>query len=182
MTPEETLQKYEAFKAEYERLLSPVAGPITQGFQSGDYKPAEPVDDLIRYVYTVAKLSHERRDLIIAMTQAYMELPPNRPELRGNDYPSSVEQLGYPILHALNISMRAILMQKKTLFVDLGFIDGWTVTLLADGLVWTIYNAPEDGAPIIATRQLCVPLLVMLLPGEDWAGLDDRIKRVVGAS
>lgn len=65
--------KYEVLRVAYIRLLSPLVDPIVEGRKQGIYNPPDAVDELIRFVYSVAKLSHEHRALTVAMVRSYCD-------------------------------------------------------------------------------------------------------------
>jgi AcrR family transcriptional regulator len=60
---------YDLLTAAYERLLSPVVDPILAATAAGTYDPPDVLDELVRYVYTVARVSKDRANLVSAISK-----------------------------------------------------------------------------------------------------------------
>lgn len=67
--------KYDILQAAHEQLLAPVIQPIVRGVEDGTYNPSDPIEELLRYMYAVNKLSYEHQALTMAMIKAYFEVP-----------------------------------------------------------------------------------------------------------
>ncbi|EKX60661.1 TetR/AcrR family transcriptional regulator [Streptomyces ipomoeae] len=68
--------KYDILQAAHERLLAPVIQPLVRGAEDGTYNPSEPVEELIRYTYAVAKMSNSCRALTVALVDSRYAVPP----------------------------------------------------------------------------------------------------------
>lgn len=68
--------KYAVLRAAYERLLAPVTEPVKTLYGQADYKPTDRVDEVVRFLYAVTKVSYDHRALTNAMIRAYFEVPP----------------------------------------------------------------------------------------------------------
>ncbi|MCX4699015.1 TetR family transcriptional regulator [Streptomyces sp. NBC_01373] len=174
--------KYEVLRATHERLLSPIVDPITDATIQGIYNPPDAIDELIRFFYSVALVSHKHRALTVAMVRAYFEVEP-APFALLSDEPSE----RYALLGG-QISKGITCILRRDPFRNHRSIDkrSYARTLLLD-----LYHSPTDAAPRVVTRVPCeqiVRLHAQVLDGwvwRDWpfVGRDwnERIERVEAA-
>ena len=172
--------KWEVLRAAHERLLAPIIQPIVQGQENGTYNPTDGVYELIRYIYSITKMSHEHRALTVAMVRAYFETPPeNRPELYGI--------LDHDLLLAGHIAtgMYPILMNPP--FAPEGFFGAalrkritqrGSYLYHATALLMEIYHFPNEDAPMRVTRTTCGELLPVELPETYDLSMLNRINEI----
>ncbi|KUO18402.1 TetR/AcrR family transcriptional regulator [Streptomyces dysideae] len=159
--------KYDVLKAAYDRLLSPLVDTIIEANNAHIYQPRDGVDELIRYVYTAAKLSHENRALTVGMLKAYFETPPGESH-----------SFGWPLDHGLVI----ILTQQP--FPN-GFFSpqGWRasremLTKISESILTTIYQKTGDGVPEDITYEVCRMLIGVTLHEDRGQELREQIERI----
>ncbi|MDX3277306.1 TetR/AcrR family transcriptional regulator [Streptomyces scabiei] len=174
--------KYEVLRAAYDRLLSPVIDTILEADRGGFYAPKDGVNELVRYVYRVAKLSHDSLALTVAMMRAYYDTPPaSRDELQ--DRTTLLERKSVLLGGKIALGMDPIFKHPPfrvsrlggVITVERGLNDWRTIhaaTILLDGL----YRTVGDDAPDSVTHE--VVYLLLRATDVDTSGLKGRIERV----
>ncbi|WP_405970883.1 TetR/AcrR family transcriptional regulator [Streptomyces sp. NBC_00988] len=154
--------KYEVLRLAYERLLSPLVDPIVKGREQGIYNPPDAVDELIRYIYTVARVSQKRRALTVSMIRSYFEA-----EL-------TFETLGSPIAPAIECILQ---FNPFYLQVDDGL--RYARTLLLD-----LQHERRDNVAMCVSRTLCQQVVRVNADGFNWSASDawyERLERIEAA-
>lgn len=184
--------KWEVLREAHERLLAPIIQPIVRGYEDSTYHPTDGVHDLIRYIYSIAKLSHEHRALTVAMIRAYFETPPeNREELSAYDgylrHPDRllaghITEGLYPITRQPPFDDGE--MVSKHVFND-RFLGGTgTLNYHSTALLMELYHRPvimgtvEHDVLIDITDTVCRELLAILLPGEARKSMLEPIREI----
>ncbi len=177
--------KYEVLKAAHERLLQPVVMPIVEGMKAKSYQPDDPVDALIRYVYTVSKVCQQNRALTVSMIQTYFETPVSfdlgfQHSIRyGNTWAYQDQVLGGYIAHGL-----AGPMWFEPFAVDRGFLGmkprADDANLIDDArvLLLRLYHFMDEEAPFHVTRDVCKRMLNTYANGYELSDLMDRLTRI----
>ncbi|HEV2639400.1 MAG TPA: TetR/AcrR family transcriptional regulator [Actinocrinis sp.] len=173
--------KFEVLRAAHERLLAPIIEPITSGQENGTYKPDDGRDELIRYLYAVAKLSQKHRALTVAMIRAYYE---TGPEFRHELYDMGkavelhhhrldkmlsghiVEGL-YPVFHTPPFRPASPTELFGHTPRPRSYLENSTVLRFMNTLLNELYHRPAKEAPLAITRDVGRDLLAVALPDED---------------
>ncbi|MFF6951844.1 TetR/AcrR family transcriptional regulator [Streptomyces iakyrus] len=182
--------KYDVLNAAYVRLLMPIVEPISEGQRNGTYNPKDGVDELIRYVYSVAKVSYENRALLVELVRAYFETPP--PLARGVYVDRPLDKVigGYIALGLVPILGRNKPFQtdlSMTSFIDESHYSGITneaILYHVNALVMEMYHLSGDEAADVVTMGFCEAVLRAYVPDfnfGDLRGKFDRIRRKVDA-
>ena len=163
--------KYEVLRAAYRRLIDPVTEPIIAGVSAGTYMPEDGLDELVRYVYAIAKLSHTNRALTASMVRAYFETPPDqRPELteEWTQY-HLFEYLGGPIAAQLHVVANWFFRHPVS-----GEAPGLgeeipmaTAIYHSNALLLELYHRAREDSAIYATQAVLTELLPRLVPNFD---------------
>lgn len=181
--------KYEVLRAAYDRLLSPLVDTILEASKQRVYKPSDGVDELLRYVYTIAKVSHENRALTVGMIRAYFDLseddlpyiPDSEDDLTEEEGRRFVDTvLGGKIVQGLFVILGTEAFPGNSLGDDRKQYSGSlpTIFLYADALLMKVYHRKGDGVPVEITRDICTALLAVCLPEDDWSNIMVRIEAV----
>ncbi|MGW3287535.1 hypothetical protein ACWDR3_23165 [Streptomyces sp. NPDC001002] len=153
--------KYEVLKAAYDRLLSPVVDTVIGAKKAGVYQPQNGVHELIRYIYGVAKLSHDNRALTVSMIRAYFDIPPEENRAlnarHSDDYhPAGHIALGlWPILNVAPLA-------RDPYEILATFGSSWdasTALYHSEALLMGLYRDPSENAPTNVTERVCSELL-----------------------
>lgn len=160
--------KYDVLAAAYERLLSPVVDPIVKGKAQGIYNPPDAVDELIRFIYTVARVSQNHRALTVAMVRAYAEVEIN----------FGTRLLGDPIAPAIEC-----ILQCSPFYLQVNDGLRYARTLLLD-----LQHEQRDNVPMRVSRTLCQQVVRVNADGFNWSSSGawyerlERIETAVDAS
>jgi len=173
--------KFEMLRAAHERLLAPIIEPIRTGQENGTYKPDDGRDELLRYLYAVAKLSQEHRALTVAMIRAYYE---TGPEFRHELYnmgeavelhhhrldkmlSGHIVEGMYPIFHTPPFRPVPTTEFWGNESRHRSYLENSTVLRFANTLLNELYHRPAKDAPLAITRDVGRDLLAVALPDED---------------
>ncbi|MEZ0111684.1 AcrR family transcriptional regulator [Catenulispora sp. EB89] len=192
--------KFEMLRAAHERLLAPIIQPIVRGHEDGTYHPTDGVHELIRYVYSIAKMSHEYRALTVAMIRAYFETPPeNREELSTSDgiYQRRRDRLlaGHITdgLHPITMQPPFVPPESEgvafafTFLSDKHLLGPGTLNYHATALLMELYHQPlspgssdeqTDERLTGITSTVCGELLPVLLPGEARKSMLEQVREI----
>lgn len=187
--------KWEVLRAAHERLLAPITQPIVRGYEDGTYHPADGVRELLRYVYSIAKLSHEHRALTVAMIRAYFETPPeNREELLAYDlYQRHRDRLlaGHIVEGLYPITMQPPFENEGKISkhaLSNRFLGGTgTFNYHSTALLMELYHRPlYPGSPpeevtnglVKITSTVCAEFLAVMLPDEARRSMLDQVRDV----
>lgn len=187
--------KWEVLNAAHERLLAPIIQPIVRGHEDGTYHPADGVRELMRYIYSIAKLCHEHRALTVAMIRAYFETPPeNREELYSRNllhrHPDRllaghIAEGLYPIIRQPPFDDGEVI--SKHVFNDRYLGQASTLNYHATALLMELYHRPlySGASPEVVTNSLvevttafCGEFLAVMLPDEARRSMLDQIRDV----
>ncbi|MFD9431458.1 TetR/AcrR family transcriptional regulator [Streptomyces sp. NPDC060002] len=174
--------KYEVLRAAYDRLLSPVVDTIIEGNKAGVYHPKDGVDELLRYVYTVARVSQNNRALTVALVKSYYDTPPELD--RSERLVTQTDRLlGGRIAEGLQP-----IFKTKT-FVPQSEEENWkslergdmplepsTLLYHSQGFLTSLFHT---NSAYQTTHQVCVALLSVARPGPWWLYVSRQLEPIM---
>ncbi|MFC8008916.1 TetR/AcrR family transcriptional regulator [Streptomyces cinereoruber] len=178
--------KYEVLRAAHERLLSPIVDPIVDAHIQGIYSPPDAIDELIRFFFSVALVSHEHRALTVAMVRAYFEVEPSSYALLIDEPSGRYALLGGQISKGIGCILRHEPFQRYK---------STDVLTYARSLLLDLYHSPSDLAPSTVTRLPCERIVRLHaqvrdgwvfrdwpFDGPDWGERIERVEAAVKSS
>lgn len=172
--------KYDILQAAHEQLLAPVIQPIVRGMEDGTYNPSDPVEELLRCMYAVNKLSHEHQALTMAMIKAYFEVPRNDRYIVGK----GDRQIGSHITEG----MTWIVHQREPfrhvgnyISDDRDVVYGYTVGYHVRSMLLEFRDAyyhHADERPLGVTKTTAAEMLPAILAGFDPFAIEQALDRV----
>jgi AcrR family transcriptional regulator len=178
--------KYEVLRAAYDRLLSPLIDTILEAQKQRVYNPSDGIDELFRYVYTVAKVSHENRALTVSMIRSYFDLSDDdQPYI-----PASINKLtDEEARHFLNVVIGGKIVEGLYAVIESRSFPGYylgdvrrtylnsTLTLfpIVDALLMKLFHRKDGDVPVEVTRDICTAILAVALPEDDWSDVMPRV-------
>ncbi|WP_159766060.1 TetR/AcrR family transcriptional regulator [Streptomyces sp. HM190] len=167
--------KYEVLRTAHDRLLAPIIEPITAGAENGTYKPKDGVDELIRYIYAIAKMCQQHQALTVAMIRAYFEQTSDGTL----DLGSFITKGLHPILMAPPFIPGEGVDAAIHIFSQAGTRRGaFNHRYHTWALMMTLYHGTANDEPSRVAEFACSQMLAAALPEVDPRDLSARLPRI----
>jgi len=171
--------KYGVLRAAYERVLAPVVDPIVRAGKVNAYNPADPLQELCNYMYSVSSLNRTYQALAVSMVRSYFD-PTVLPNPGASDTALDVEQrLGWPVcVGMLPIVSLSPFKWTSPISADRTINQAVCISHSAALLMQVCYS-PSSQRPEDTARFVLNQLLPGILANFSGGDITERVKRAV---